>query len=323
MKLRLIIFLLISFSILTAVSLSGIDPSYYDYNARISAMGGAGTALKGYTTSVNLVNPAALTEINDQMLLQAVNSKYFQIISYNFLGISKRKNSGVYSFALDFSGDDVFSEYEMICSAAFKGNDLLPEKKFFNKLDIGANLKLLGASYGNNSDGAYYDENGLNHQVTGDAFGYAIDLGMQYELDENNSLGLFNRNIINDVFYNSSNQCSTALGAYSESKPVALTLGYCYNQKHATICMDYKMKLYEDSEDMLKTGFEILLFGNRLAVRSGWSTQIFSLENNQFNMGSGINFNYAKRKFTIDIAFRIFSGWEDHNNLLISLTAEL
>ncbi|MCF7918939.1 MAG: hypothetical protein K9N06_03375 [Candidatus Cloacimonetes bacterium] len=321
MKVIPLLLLLLLLCHLNAEWLSGIDPAYYDYNPRLMAMGGAGIALAAYSPSAALANPAALANTMQHYTFECSNSTYFQLLSYNYLGTAlKLNNSFILSAGLDFCGDDVMSEYEMTLTWSANAGRLFPQYEFLQKLALGANLKLLGSSFGNNSSGSYVDNNGLEHQVKGNSFGYALDWGVQYQLNEKNRLGIFNRNLLNDIFWNSSNETGTALGSYSESRPVALIVGYAYQSSNTALSLDYNKTLYSDGRDCFRNGLEIKLLSDALALRCGYSTQLFSLENNQFNIGCGIKFKYASRTFRLDIAYRFFTPWEGHNNLLLGLT---
>ena len=320
----IIIFLLFTITCtLVADNLSGIDPAYYDYNPRLMAMGGAGIALSAYSPSALLSNPAALAAIAERYTFEFSNSSYLGLFSYNYLGASfLRKDSSKLSFALDFNGDEIFSEYELMVSWGVPAS-MFVDTEYLEKLDMGITLKLLGSSFGNNTSGSYIDINGLDHQVSGNAFGYAVDLGMQYRLNMHNRIGIFNRNLVNDIFWNSSNEIGTAQGSYSESRPVALIFGYAFQTTGTAICLDYNKSLYTDGNDILKSGLEVNILNEVLALRCGYSTRLFSLENSQFNIGSGIRFRYAAKDFRLDLAYRFFTPWQGHNNLLLALIMKL
>ncbi len=303
-----------------AQDLSGIDPVYYDYDPRLTAMGGASVALPGSSPAALIFNPAALAELQDNYLFQFTNSSYLDLLSYNYAGFTwRQKNGSALSVAIDFSGDEIMTEYEMILSWSGKADILYSGSSITDKINLGANLKLMGSSFGNNENGAYYDENGFNHQVQGNSYGFALDWGLQYKLNDQHRLGLMNRNLLNTVFWNSDNEVDTAQGEYNESRPVSLIWGYSYSQGPAVLCLDYDLSLYEDRKNYLKSGLEVNFFDNILSLRTGLSTELYSLETTQINFGCGMNFMISKKMFQLDIAYRIFSRWQGYNNLLFGL----
>ncbi|MDP8321446.1 MAG: hypothetical protein RAO94_03740 [Candidatus Stygibacter australis] len=308
---RILILILILFPLfLIASDLSGIDAAYYDFDPRIIAMGGASVAVQGTSPAAIIANPAALAGQTEQYYFQVSNSTYLDLINYNYAGVSWRQQPGqVLSLAMDFSGDEALSEYEMILSYS----------RILSKFDLGINLKLLGSSYGNNTNGAWYDENGFNHQVQGSSYGFAIDWGLQYEINAQQRLGIFNRNLVNTIFYDSQNEVGTAEGKYNESRPVSLVLGYCYQIPKVQFALDYDLSLYSDRENYLRTGLEIALINNILKLRTGMATKLYSLDTQHYNLGCGIAFKIASKEFQLDIAYRIFTQWQGYNNLIFGL----
>jgi hypothetical protein len=115
---RILVLILLLFPLLlTANDLSGIDVAYYDFDPRIIAMGGASVAVQGTSPASIIANPAALAGQNEQYLFQVSNSTYLDLINYNYAGVSWQQQPGqILSLAMDFSGDEALSEYEMILS---------------------------------------------------------------------------------------------------------------------------------------------------------------------------------------------------------------
>jgi hypothetical protein len=320
-KMKKIIFSLILLGslFLNAQNLSGIDPAYYDYDPRTTALGGASAALVSISPAALLHNPAALDlKANYQIFFS--NSTYLDLISYNYAGISRNYKLGsTLSFAFDFTGDEVMTEYEIILSWSGKPSSFFITGTPIDRCLLGFNLRLLGSSFGNNESGSWFDENGLNHQVKGNSYGFALDLGWQYHHNDRHSLGFYNRNLINTIFWVSENEVNTALGKYYEARPVSLVAGYAYSQKKAILCLDYDISLYKDRKSFLKSGVEIRLLQDILLLRSGISTQLFSLKTMHYNFGCGINFKAGDKNCSLDLAYRIFTNWQGSNNLLAGL----
>ena len=309
---------------LNAYELSGIDAAYYDFDARITALGGAAVALAGTSPAAMIANPAALAEQETSKIFQVSNSTYLDLLSYNYAGLSWQKQPGrTLALAVDFCGDEVMTEYEFIFSYSTKAERFYKGNAILEKLNIGLNFKLLGSSFGNNKDGVWYDENGYNHQVQGNSYGFGLDWGVQYKLNDQHRLGLFNRNLANTIFYSSSNEVGTAAGDYQESRPATLVCGYCYSQSQVLLCLDYDISLYDDRESYLRSGLEIKMFDDVLKLRTGLATELYSLHALHYNFGCGINFRIVRRQFQLDIAYRVFSQWQGHNNLLFGLKMSL
>lgn len=309
---RTIIIIIITFLplLLIADSLSGIDTAYYDFDPRIIAMGGASIAVEAASPAAIIANPASMAEQEQKYIFQVTNSTYLDLISYNYAGASWQISpEKVLALALDFSGDEAMSEYEMIFSYS----------TIFKKINLGFNLKLLGSSFGDNASGVWYDENGYNHQVQGGSFGFAIDWGLQYKISTQHRLGIFNRNLVNTIFYESDNEVGTAEGNYNESRPVSLVLGYCYQLAPALFALDYDLSLYGDRESYLKSGLEIAFINDILKLRTGMATKLYSLDTMHYDLGCGIAFKIAAKEFQLDIAYRIFTQWQGYNNLLFGL----
>lgn len=324
MKFYLLMFILFLHLVSFADNLSGIDPAYYDYDVKLSAMGNAGAAIVLDSPSATLSNPASLANQKSPYIIQFANSNYLNLITYNYAGFSYKHSKGsVFSLAADFAGDEIMDEYELILSWACPGNTLHRSSPFLNNLNLGFNLKLLGSSFGNNDNGAYYDENGLNHQIKGNSYGFAIDYGIQYHPTDTHRFAIFNRNVLSMIFWNSTNQVGTAKGKYNESRPISLILAYAYQNRAATLCLDYDVSLYDDRDSYLHSGIEFKLFKDILFIRSGVCHRAYSLETIHYNMGCGINFKIAQKIIQFDIAYRIFPAWQGSNNLLFGILTKL
>jgi len=308
---RILVLILIFFPLLLiADDLSGIDAAYYDFDPRIISMGGASIAVSGTSPASIIANPASLAGQNEQFLFQVSNSTYLDLISYNYAGVSWQQQPGkVFTLAMDFSGDEALSEYEMTLSYS----------RILSNFNLGLNLKLIGSSYGNNANGAWYDDNGYNHQVQGSSYGFAIDWGLQYEINAQQRLGIFNRNLVNTIFYDSQNDVGTAEGKYNESRPVELVLGYCYHIQKVLFALDYDLSLYSDREKYLRTGLEISLITDIFKLRTGLATRLYSQETQHYDFGCGIEFKIAAKQIQLDIAYRIFTQWQGYNNLIFGL----
>ena len=317
----LFIFLSIFFGLFT--ELSNIDPNFYNYDARAMAMGGAFTALTDKPVSV-IWNPAGLNEMAGKHNLAFDNSSLHKLVSYNFFGYGYKVTPDFSTATgITYCGDDALSELTIYLSGAVKGNfinnKLFPLPEFFQRFNLGMNMKYFGSFFGNNSDGAYFDGSGLNHQVTGSAHGFGLDIGLQGKISSSQTLGFLWRNPINNLWWNSENEVGTAQGNYTEDIPTAIVFGYAIEKKNITFSLDYDKSHHRDTEDEIKTGLELKLFKNILALRTGYSRELLTAENKKLSLGTGFQFNIWKNtKVALDLAYQIFYEWEGHNALRVS-----
>lgn len=303
--------------------LSNIDPNFYGYDARAMAMGGAFVSLSDRPTSV-IWNPAGLNMMKGEHNIAFDNSTYLKLIAYNFYGYGHKLNEKIsLAGCLTYSGDRALSEITLFLSGAVNGTMFVQESSNYyvllKKIDIGLNLKYYGNTFGNNDDGIFIDENGLNHQVTGTSSGFGIDLGLLTRISTGHKIGLLWRNPLTNITWKSENEIGTAQGKYSESYPPALVFGYSYDMKNTAFSLDLDKSIYSDTDDKIKSGLEYRLFKNIFALRTGYSQELFTANNKKLSFGTGFNFKIWKQTtVSFDLAYQVIYEWEGHNVLRIS-----
>ena len=284
------LFMLIFSANASAEDLSHIPGAFVDigYGARPMGMGGAFVGLADDRNAV-MGNPAGLLKTSGSGV-SFMWAKQLGLIPYNYLCYS-RSLGGSYRIGggLIYSGDDLLSETTALISFASPMDKLHPLLK---NTAIAANVKIRSASFGNNTDG---DED----RVTGDAFGYGLDLAFMWFAAPKMSVGLLFRDLYNDVNWNSS-----VSGSYSENVPLEMTLGTSYRFSTITVAsVDLRKSLYQDVENRLMAGFEQKVF-QFIALRAGWGRNIGAkYANQEIAMGLGVEKAMKAFYFRFDFAY--------------------
>ncbi len=273
-----------------AQSLSGIPGAFADigFGARPAGMGGAFVGLADDVNSV-IWNPAGITKIkNYQTEFNYTNQ--LGLISYNYLAfalpLGKAEGLG---FSLITSGDKALREWTFGTSYA---------RKLFG-FAVGVNFKMRFASFGNNTlnpdDFVVFEPDeiseGISNQVKGSAVGFGLDLGLQYDVNKNISLGLQLSDIYSPLFWNSKvdNTTKNAKGKYSELVPFGMELGVAYKlEKNFIFVLDYNPSLYRGSYQKVKAGMEALFF-DIVALRGGVQNIINGTDDEKYSIGLGLN----------------------------------
>lgn len=318
-KIIFTLFVLIS-SVAFADNLSNIPAAFTDvgYGARPMSMGGAYVSLADNANSI-IWNPAGLAALTAKNNLAIDNVTLLELFNYSFLGYGKKINEK-FSVGSGFiySGDESMSESTLLLSFALDG--LVFKKPLLQNLKLGMNLKYFGSSFGNNSDGSYIDDEGLEHQVSGSANGYGLDFGLQYQISQATQFGLMAKNIINDIFWESSNGTGTAQGDYSEGIPFTLIFGYNLHKNNLIFSLDYDKSLYENVEDIIHFGGEYSLFDKYLSLRTGFSQELYTGENRKYGFGVGTKLDIWKNSILFfDVGYEIQPQWQGGNALRISM----
>jgi long-subunit fatty acid transport protein len=253
-------------------------------------MGGAFVGLADDRNAV-LWNPAGMLKLEGSGI-SFMWAKQLGFIPYNYIsycgGISEHKRIGG---AVIYSGDEVLSETTALLSYA---SSLSKISDKLNKIAWALNVKIRWASFGNNSEGD-------PDRVTGDAFGYGVDLGLMWCLSEKISLGMLWRDLYNDITWNSSTS-----GEYSESTPTELTFGASYRPfANSVMALDVRKALYSDVEDRLLLGVEQNIF-KIIYLRAGWGQNIGAKYRNQdIAVGFGISQAWKRLQFGFDFAYML------------------
>lgn len=319
-----IIFIIIILSVaLTAFAdnLSNIPSAFLDvgFGAKAMGMGGAQTAITKNAGSI-IWNPAAGTQSNNDNSVCFDNTNIQDLYSYSYFGyLHKTNTDNTFGIGFIYSGDDAMSETSIILSSAISEN-YLKDRLSFPTCDIGMNLRLLISSFGNNEDGAYLDPvTGLNHQVTGNATGFSVDLSLHKKFADNNHFGLVLKNPISSITWDSKNEVGTASGKYSEGLPTTLIFGYGKIGSKYSFALDLDKSIHSDTEDVLKVGVDYILFKDIMTICTGYSQEMMTGENKKYSFGTGFNINpKQKYKIFLDLAYQIETNWEKHNTFRLS-----
>ncbi|MCK9329970.1 MAG: PorV/PorQ family protein [Candidatus Cloacimonetes bacterium] len=320
-KLIIIISILIMIYTVNADNLSNIESAFIDIGlgARGIGMGGAYSAISKDANSM-IWNPSGMVLNQDRYCINFDYADLYGLYRYSFFGLSGFINEGIASgVGMLYSGDDSMNETSIYLSGAILGSYANNYVKFMpKKLTLGMNIRILLSSYGNNSDGAWYDENNLNHQVQGNAKGYAVDLGLNYLISEKDRIAMVMKNTLGSISWDSKNDIGTAEGKYSEGLPTNLTFGYARTENKFIVAVDINKALHSDTEDYLLLGIEYNLFKELMDLRAGYSQEMNTGLNRKYSFGTGFHINLGKNIFDIDMSYQIHTEWEKHNTLRLS-----
>lgn len=319
-KIYILISLIVMMSMVYAEELSNIQSAFLDvgFGAKPMGMGGAYTAIARNANSL-IWNPAGATQSSNATSVGFDNVTLQDLYQYSYFGIShKTKKGNAFGAGLVYSGDDAMSETTVLLSMALSKKYLEDYSKlaFF---DVGLNMKVLVSSFGNNNDGEYIDGNGLNHQVTGSASGFAFDLAMHTALNDLDHVGILWRNPYSYLNWSSDNEIGTAKGDYSEGLPAGLVIGVGRVAQDYSIAIDLDKSLHKDTEDIFKLGAEYLFFDDIMALRGGYSQELLTGENKKYSLGAGFKVGiWGTSKLSLDLAYQIETNWEKHDTFRLS-----
>lgn len=262
---------------------AGLYGAYADIGVglRPLGMGGAYTALASDENAPRW-NPALLDDVRDPVAGFTWTNQ-FSLVPYHYLTVaipfgrkpSKPMGFGLGAYALS-AGDDVYRETTIGVSIGINATRL---KIPVESLRLGTTVKILMTSFGNNSDG---DED----RVTGDAFGYAVDLGLHWAAAEKLAFSIVSRELLNNITWNSSSRPES----YSEGTPTTLVLAGAYWLEMMTFAMEYQPGfVYDDVPDRFSFGMEGELW-KILRPRFGFAKNLRSRASNQWiTAGLGID----------------------------------
>lgn len=320
-----ILILILIFPIFVLAELSNIDPDFSGFGSRYLGMGESGIALI-HSNDAIIHNPALLLNNSSSYQMTVENSAQLELINHNFVAYAKRKStSSAWAGAAVYSGDEALSEITAYFSYSFRSREGIVNKSFLSKLPenlyLGFNLKYFGKFLGSNKSGSYIDENDQDHQVTGSAHGFGIDLAAAYKFQNYHNFAVVLKNGLSGIWWNSENEVGTAEGSYQEGKPVALKLGYGFQKERFSFTSDYEPALVSDLDTNLGLGLEYFLIPKRLSLRSGYKKDLLTGENEKVSFGTGISSKLNRKlSFQLDLAYQIVTSWQGHNTLLISFS---
>jgi hypothetical protein len=291
--------------------------------ARAMGMGGFGTAISTDATAL-IWNPANLGLSKNKFNLNTEFADLYSFYNYSFFGatseIRDRLNAGI---GFIYSGDEAMSETTFLISTSYTDNFFY---EYFDIVDdavnIGATLKILYSSFGNNKDGSFISESGLNHQISGSSIGCAFDFGFTFKANEKNYLSVVGKNALSILGWESKNEVNTAKGNYTENLPTQLLLGYARCDDNVTFVFNLDQSLYRDTETYFSFGCEYLIIEKIMALRAGFSREAFTTpENLKYSFGTGFKIPFEESNINVDMAYQLnsYSAWNKFNTFHISL----
>jgi len=330
LKYRVIIILLSILLVreVKAVEESNIQSAFLaiGIGARAMGLGGAYTSLATGSESA-VWNPAGLIDQEAKHSGSSEHVTMMDLYDYNYLSYSL-KNSELFGagIAATYSGGDDMSESTFFLTSAlnlkyFEDWQSLPQplKAELQKFSVGINAKYFYASFGHNKDGEYLQDD-VQMQNQGSSNGYGLDLGLKYFLDEKSTLSCMARNVLTNIYWDT----SRSRGSYSEDLPAAMIFGYSFQGEHIIVAFDYDKAFHTDTEDYVALGLEYRFLDKTIAIRSGYSQELFTGENKHYAIGAGYSLrDWYSKKITVDCSYEINSVWQDHNNLRFSLKLDI
>jgi hypothetical protein len=254
-----------------AQGLSHIPAAFLDigFGARALGMGGAFVAASDDVHST-VWNPAGLTGTTSWQGTFSY-TRQLDIIPYSFLASSGRiDHQWAHGEALIVSGDELMREIRFMSAFA---------RDFYNSargLKFGWMLDFRYASFGR--------EQVDQGAVTGEAYGFALNLGLQYHFRKNWVLGLKLQDIANSTAW-----ITTGLGSYFEGTPFLAVWGLAVKNFYGfNFEADWHQSIYDDRASRFLFGAEKALY-HYFVLRAGTARNISGTElNTQHALGFGL-----------------------------------
>jgi hypothetical protein len=275
---------------LQAQSLSGIPGSFVDigFGARPVALGNAYTALANDEHAAYW-NPAGLASVKGY-LTSFSHANQLRMVDYSYVTLAAPLPGATHGAGATIiaSGDDLMRELSVHLAYAYK----------YGPLSAGIGLKYRNASFGknmfNDSDYIIFEPDEINlgrlNQVTGDASGFGVDLGLLYQVNERARVSLVYRDMAASLNWNSAttNPDAPARGSYSEGLPSELIIGSAVSLRdNIMVTADFRPSLYSDTDNVLHMGAEAV-FADIVALRGGTRQRANDREDALYAAGVGL-----------------------------------
>lgn len=199
------------------------------------------------------------------------------------------------------SGDDALTEVTGLAALA----RTVPAPPWCRERPAYAGVALRGrwASYGNNES--------TDAQVTGDALGGGLDLGVILPLTTDLTLGVAGRDLANTLRWDSS-----AAGSYSEGIPAALVVGIAADPRPGLrIEVDLDKALRADNGDVVAAGVSLLI-ADVATLRAGYRRALPPDEFEEYAVGCGAAVPTGHGRIALDVAY-LFGRLEDTLRLTV------
>ena len=243
MKMKLFFSIIFLFSVLSAYGAFEV----FDPDARSLGMG---SALVSVADDANAIfwNTAGITHI-DQKELAMSYMELYDLVSYSSLSYVQRVKGSSMGLGVMSSSDTdgIYHEMELILCYAKEAN---------NNLNLGANIKYLSSE-------AYTGDVKL-----GNGKGISFDLGCQYHILGDVSLGIRLQNLLGYVSYNRKAVTGIASKKYSQSPDFSYGLGASVDLERFLPALKDVIVATELADGDFHTGIEYT-FHNIISIRSG------------------------------------------------------
>lgn len=287
--LKYTLFLFMLTGIMGSSSFADIPGAFVDigFGARPMGMGGAFTAVCNDAQAI-FWNPAGLTLLQRREIT-VMHTKQLGLIPYNLGAFGSRIGGHRVGLAFLASGNDVLKENTFFVSYArtvqFPG---------LGATAIGLNLRYRASAFGNNEDGG-------ETRSQGDAFGYSVDLGLLWSVDQQTRFGVFARDFFNNMVYKN----RTMQSRYSEAVPTELIFGLSRRiGKNARLALDWQPSIYADTYAKIRLGGEITFF-KMIVLRGGMWQNMDAVVNRNYSLGLGLNIRRRNFGVKFDFAYLI------------------
>ena len=275
-----------------AQEVSTIPGSFVDvgFGTRPVAMGYAFVGLAD-DENATYWNPAGLTKV-DGFQVGLSQLDHWGLVTYNYAAItipSFGQNQAL-GVAVISSGDDMMSELSVHAGYGFR----------LRFVSIGASVKYRRASFGKNSLSESMSEVfdpeeitiGMGQQVTGNANGLGLDLGLLVHINESVQIGMIARDYKAPMLWSSAALESTIYstkGDYAEDLPMELLFGLSGKiGNELTVVADYAPALEYDRTTWVRAGFEKRL-AKIFMIRGGTEQGINNIEDDKITLGTGLD----------------------------------
>jgi hypothetical protein len=199
------------------------------------------------------------------------------------------------------SGDDVLTEVTGI--AALARTVPAPPWCRARPAHVGAALRGRWASYGNNES--------TEAQVTGDALGGGLDLGVVVPLTAGLTLGVSGRDLASTLKWDSS-----AAGTYNEGVPAALVVGIAADPRPGLrVEIDLDKALHADNGDVVAAGASLSI-ADIATLRAGYRRALPPDEFEEYAVGCGAAVPTGHGRISLDVAY-LFGRLEDTLRLTV------
>jgi hypothetical protein len=277
--------------------LSDIPAAFLDAGTGAAAMGVAGAVVAQASGSDAVFwNPAAVGCERTRPDFAASYCDHMGLVPCSAVSASLPVGSA-YALGVGVlvAGDDALREMTAVAALA-RG---LPSLPWCGERPgrVGVALRGRWATYGNNES--------TEGQVTGDAVGAGLDVGVLVPIPGGLTLGVAGRDVANTLRWNSS-----ARGSYDECVPPALAVGVAAEPRPSLrVEADLDKALTLDGRDAVAAGASLRVF-DFAVVRAGYRRVLSDDAFDEYALGCGAAVPAGHGRFTLDVAY-LFGRLED------------